>query len=49
MKHVTATTWRLPDGTWVSYDQPLTADEAAEDMGCDPEDLEPINPQGDLQ
>jgi hypothetical protein len=48
-QHETAKTWRLPDGAWVSYGQPMTADEVAEDMGFEPEDVKPVCPQGDLQ
>lgn len=48
-QHETAMTWRLPDGSWVSYDQPMTAEEVADDMGYEPEDVHPIDPQGDLQ
>lgn len=44
----TALTWRLPDGSWVSYDRPMTADEVADDIGFEPEDVSPVCPQGDL-
>ncbi|MDM7322460.1 MAG: hypothetical protein P3W87_004070 [Gammaproteobacteria bacterium] len=41
--------WRLPDGSVIAYDAPMTAEEAADDTGFDPEDIEPIHPQGGLQ
>lgn len=47
--HETALTWWLPDGSWVNYDTPMTAEEVADDTGFDPEDVEPVCPQGDLQ